>query len=261
MTLEGKFSHETVLEKIRQAQENIEKAAKESGRSGEDVILLAATKTVDAETINFAIDNGIKCIGENRVQELLDKYDAINKDKVDIHFIGTLQTNKVKYIADKVSMIHSVDSVKLAKEIDKQCKKIGKVMNVLVEINIGREESKGGIMPEDCEAFLKEISVFENIRVCGLMTIPPKCQIDENVEKMTRIDNENCKKTSCSKISYKNQDFFKKIMKLFLDISQKKLDNIYMQYLSMGMSDDYEQAVKEGSNIVRIGRGLFGSRI
>ena len=258
--MDGKFSKEIVLERIKQTKENIKKAAQEAGRSEKDVVLLAATKTVDAETINFAIDNGIQCIGENRVQELLDKYDAINKDKVDIHFIGTLQTNKVKYIADKVSMIHSVDSVKLAKEIDKQCGKIGKVMNVLVEINIGREESKGGIMPEDCEEFLKEISVFKNIKVCGLMTIPPKCVDDNFEEKSTSFDTENCEKMSCSKISYKNRDFFKKIMKLFLDISEKKLDNIYMQYLSMGMSDDYEQAVTEGSNIVRVGRGLFGSR-
>ena len=258
--MDGKFSHETVRENIRQIKENIKKAALEAGRNPDDVLLLAATKTVDADTINFAVDNGITCIGENRVQELCDKYDSINKDKVDIHFIGTLQTNKVKYIADKVSMIHSVDSVKLAKEIDKQCKKIGKVMNVLVEINIGKEESKGGIMPEDCEEFLKEISVFENIRVCGLMTIPPKCVSDAFQSNQTTFDSENCQKMTCSKISYKNQDFFKKIMKLFLDISQKKLDNINMQYLSMGMSDDYEQAVSEGANIVRIGRGLFGSR-
>ena len=259
--MDGKFSHETVRENIRQIKENIKKSALEAGRNPDDVLLLAATKTVDADTINFAVDNGITCIGENRVQELCDKYDSINKDKVDIHFIGTLQTNKVKYIADKVSMIHSVDSVKLAKDIDKQCKKIGKVMNVLVEINIGKEESKGGIMPEDCEEFLKEISVFENIRVCGLMTIPPKCVSDDFQSNQTTFDSENCQKMTCSKISYKNQDFFKKIMKLFLDISQKKLDNIYMQYLSMGMSDDYEQAVSEGSSIVRVGRSLFGSRI
>jgi len=254
---QGKFSHEEVLERINEAKNKIKIAAEKSGRSADSVTLLAATKTVDPDTINFAIDNGITCIGENRVQELLEKYDAINKENVDIHFIGTLQTNKVKYIADKVSMIHSVDSVKLAKEIDKQCGKIGKVMNVLVEINIGAEESKGGIMPDEAEDFLREISVLKNIKVCGLMTIPPKCETDILMSEQ----HENCEKTACSKISYKNRDFFKKIMKLFLDISQKKLDNIYMQYLSMGMSDDYEQAVEEGSTIVRIGRGLFGSRL
>ncbi len=258
--MEGKFSNEVVLQKINEAKQNIKQAAIAAGRNPDDVIFLAATKTVDADTINFAIDNGITCIGENRVQELLEKYDFINKDKVDIHFIGTLQTNKVKYIVDKVSMIHSVDSVKLAKEIDKQCAKIGKVMNVLVEINIGNEESKGGIRPEDAEEFLKEIASLANIRVCGFMTIPPKCISDLSCENDAENDVENQENVSCSKISYKNRDFFKKIMKLFLDISQKKLDNIYMQYLSMGMSDDYEQAVTEGANIVRIGRSLFGSR-
>lgn len=256
----GKFSHEEVRQNIIEAKNKIAAAAEKAGRNPEDVILLAATKTVDAETINFAISNGITCIGENRVQELLEKYDALNKENVQIHFIGSLQTNKVKYIADKVSMIHSVDSVRLASEINKQCAKIGKVMNVLVEINIAGEKSKGGINPDECEDFLKEISVFPNIKVCGLMTIPPKCEIGDDAQKNGIIDVENCENESCSKISYKNKDFFKKIMKLFLDISEKKLDNIYMQYLSMGMSDDYEQAVTEGSNIVRIGRGLFGSR-
>lgn len=251
--MEGKFSKEIVLENILDAKKRIDEAAKEGGRNPDSVTLLAATKTVDAETINFAIANGISCIGENRVQELLEKYDSIDKENVDIHFIGRLQTNKVKYIADKVSLIHSVDSVKLAKEIDRQCAKIGKVMDVLVEVNIGSEESKGGIEPQDLENFLTEISAFGNIRVVGLMCIPPKCENDIS-------DVENSENTESTKKSYKNQAFFKKIMKLFLDISQKKLDNIYMQQLSMGMSDDFEQAVIEGSTIVRIGRGLFGSR-
>lgn len=247
-----KLSREVVLENIKDAQQKIEAAAKQSGRSVDDVVLLAATKTVDADTINFAIHNGVKCIGENRVQELLEKYDAIDKENVDIHFIGRLQTNKVKYIADKVSLIHSVDSVKLAKEIDKQCAKIGKVMDVLVEVNIGEEESKGGIMCQDVEGFLREISAFKNIRVVGLMCIPPIILED--------FEDEKAKNDPSTKKSYKNNDFFKKIMKLFLDISKKKLDNIYMHKLSMGMSDDFEEAVREGSNIVRIGRGLFGSR-
>ena len=251
--MDGKFSKEVVLANISDTKKRIDEAAKLGGRAGEDVTLLAATKTVDAETINFAIENGINCIGENRVQELLEKYDSINKANVDIHFIGQLQTNKVKYIVDKVSMIHSVDSVKLAKEIDKQCAKIDKVMDVLVEINIGDEASKGGISSDELENFLKEISCFNHVRVVGLMCIPPKC---ENVI----FENEFEEKTESTKKSYKNQTFFKKIMKLFLDISQKKLDNIYMQQLSMGMSDDFEQAVTEGSTIVRIGRGLFGRR-
>ena len=231
-----KFSHEVVLENIKLAQNNIRVAAENAGRNPDEVILLAATKTVDPETINFAIKNGIKCIGENRVQELLEKYEAIDKDNVDIHYIGRLQTNKVKYIRDKVSMIHSVDSVKLAAEIDKQCKKIGKVMNVLVEINVGEEESKGGIGFEDAESFLDEIGRFENLRVCGLMTIPPKCEIATLQDKINDNSLENEKNIISTKKSYKNRAFFKKIMKLFLDISQKKLDNIKMQVLSMGMS-------------------------
>lgn len=251
--MEGKFTKEVVLENIISTKKKIDDAARASGRSGSDVTLLAATKTVDADTINFAIDNGITCIGENRVQELLEKYDAINKENVDIHFIGRLQTNKVKYIADKVSMIHSVDTVKLAAEINKQCAKIGKVMNVLVEINIGGEESKGGISPDELENFLREISVFDNIKVVGLMCIPPVCETAD----FSSCDGE---KNACTKKSYKNHEFFEKIMKLFLDISAKKIDNIYMQVLSMGMSDDFEQAVTEGSTIVRIGRGLFGKR-
>ena len=260
MLLDGKFSHEVVLENINTAKKNIEIAAKKSGRSSDDVVLLAATKTVDADTVNFAIHNGIKCIGENRVQELLEKYDAIDKENVDIHFIGRLQTNKVKYIADKVSLIHSVDSVKLAKEIDKQCKKIDKIMNVLVEVNIADEESKGGIKCDELEDFLVEISAFENIKVVGLMCIPPVVVNDCNLIEDEKNCQENEEKCTSTKKSYKNYEFFEKIMKLFLDISQKKLDNIYMNILSMGMSDDYEQAVEQGSTIVRIGRGLFGSR-
>ncbi len=252
--MEGKFSKEVVLERIREAQSLIAEAARRCGRNPDDVVLLAATKTVDADTINFAIRNGIKCIGENRVQELLEKYDAIDKDGVEIHFIGRLQTNKVKYIADKVCMIHSVDSAKLAKEIDRQCAKISVVMDVLVEVNIGGEESKGGIAPHELEGFLKEISVFKNIRVCGLMCIPPKCEFEVLADDIEE-------KSESTKKSYKNNVFFEKIMKLFLDISQKKLDNIYMQVLSMGMSDDYEAAVEAGTTIVRTGRGLFGSRI
>ena len=157
-------------------------------------------------------------------------------------------------------MIHSVDSVKLAMEIDKQCRKIDKVMDVLVEVNIADEESKGGIRCDELEDFLKEISNFQNIRVVGLMCIPPII-VSETDAEICKNPDENEQMNTNTKKSYKNNEFFKKIMKLFLDISQKKLDNIYMQYLSMGMSDDYEQAVSEGSSIVRVGRSLFGSRI
>lgn len=258
--MEGKYSLDVVLQNINDVKKRVEDAAVRSGRDPSEVTLLAATKTVDAQTINFALENGINTIGENRVQELLQKYDDINKDGVDIHFIGRLQTNKVKYIADKVSTIHSVDSVKLAKEIDRQCAKIGKIMNVLVEVNIGEEESKGGIRLDELESFLGEISAFKNIKVIGLMCIPPRIEFVNFNDKNSAFDNKNFENVENTKKSYKNEAFFKKIMKLFLDISQKKLDNIYMQVLSMGMSDDFEQAIEEGSTIVRIGRGLFGER-
>lgn len=258
--MEGKFSKEKVLERISEVKLKIKKSAEAAGRNSDEITLLAATKTVDVDTINFAIDNGIKCIGENRVQELLEKFDGIKKDGVAIHFIGRLQTNKVKYICDKVSMIHSVDSYKLAKEIDKQCSKISKVMDVLVEVNIAGEESKGGIAPEELEDFLVSVSGLSNIRVVGLMCIPPVSQNLVSDDINATFEHKNEEKSSNTKKSYKNHEFFEKIMKLFLDISQKNIDNIYMQELSMGMSDDFEQAVEDGSTVVRIGRGLFGSR-
>ena len=245
-----KFSHHTVEHNLNEIMANIENAAKQAGRNPSDVKLLAATKTVDAETINFAISKGVKYIGENRVQELLEKYDAIDKENVEIHFIGRLQTNKVKYIIDKVKLIHSVDSIKLAQEIDRQAKKHSLVMDILVEVNVGQEESKGGVSFDGVYELLKQISKLENLRVVGLMTIPPKCVGEANV---------NADDGSSKKI-YKNREFFDKMFKLFIDISGKKLDNIYMYELSAGMSDDYESAVYCGSTIVRLGRVLFGER-
>ena len=245
-----KYSYEIIERNLEEIRLNVENAVKESGRDPGSVKILAATKTVDADTINFAISKGIKYIGENRVQELLEKYDSINKDDVEIHFIGRLQTNKVKYIIDKVKLIHSVDSYKLACEIDKQAKKKSLVMDILVEINIGHEESKGGIAAEQAEEFLKSISQLENVRVVGLMTIPPVCVAEEN----TKAQNDRSKKI------YKNRQFFCKIFNLFIDISKKKLDNIYMYELSAGMSDDYESAVACGATIVRLGRTIFGDR-
>jgi pyridoxal phosphate enzyme (YggS family) len=173
-----KYTLEQVKQNIEIVRSNINKACFESNRSPDDVTLLAATKTVCPEIINFAICNGINCIGENRVQELLEKYDSIDRANTDIHFIGHLQTNKVKYIADKVSMIHSVDSEKLAAEIDRQSYKHGKRMDVLVEVNVGNELSKGGVSPEECLDFVERISHMENIRICGLMTIPPKIDFE-----------------------------------------------------------------------------------
>lgn len=209
-------------------------------RSGKDksVTLLAATKTVPAKVINYVTQElGVKNIGENRVQELLEKYDALNLDGVKLHFIGKLQTNKVKYIIDKVDMIHSLDSIKLAKEIDSRAKKIGKIMDVLVEVNSGREENKSGIFPEGVSAFLAELTQFTNIRVKGLMTIAPVCVEKEQYRK-----------------------YFRETYSIFIDNSQNKLHNIDMDTLSMGMTDSYVVAIEEGSDIVRIGSAIFGSR-
>lgn len=202
------------------------------------VTLLGASKTVPAEYINFAADCGLKVIGENRVNELLSKYDDIDKEKLEIHFIGQLQTNKVKYIIDKVSLIHSVDSLRLAEEISRRAVAKGLLMPVLVEINIGGEESKGGIPPEEAEAFIKKISLLEGIRVEGIMAIPPKC--DEE---------------------HKNIEIYQKLSKIFIDIKAQNVDNVNMRILSVGMSGDWETAVEHGSNMVRIGSGIFGSRI
>lgn len=261
MIMADKYTLEQVKLNIETVRSNIRNACMESGRNSEDVTLLAATKTVSPDVINYAISNGIGCIGENRVQELLEKYDSIDRANTDIHFIGHLQTNKVKYIADKVSMIHSVDSEKLACEIDRQSYKHGKRMDVLVEVNVGNEASKGGVSPEECLEFVEHISHMENIRICGLMSIPPKIETEQNsdnilsIERNMTMDEQNAKKI------YKNRCFFEKMMKLFLDIMGENIDNINMNVLSMGMSDDYEEAIRNGATIVRVGRTLFGSRI
>lgn len=201
--------------------------------NGRRVDILIATKTQSAEDINFIISKGVTLIGENRVQELIEKYDKINKDGISIHLIGSLQKNKVKYIYDKVDMIHSVDSLSLAKEIDKQCAKISKVMDVLVEINIGKEESKGGIMPEDAFSFVNELKAFDFIRVRGLMTMAPRCDSEEQYRA-----------------------YFKETKKIFDSI----FGNDENAVLSMGMSGSYEYAIKEGSTLIRVGSSVFGER-
>ena len=226
----------TIEKNLDIIREKINFACEKVKRSN-DVILLAATKMNDADRINFAISKGLKYIGENKVQELLEKYDKIDKENVVIHFIGHLQSNKVKYIIDKVDMIQSLDSVSLAKEIDRQAKKHNKIMDVLVEINAEGEESKSGVSPENVEEFLMQISEFDNIRVKGLMSIPPIMTDEEAQRKI-----------------------FRKIYQIYVDISQKNIHNISMTYLSLGMSDDYDIAIEEGANLVRVGTALFGKR-
>ena len=218
--------------------ENITRAAEKSGRKYEDITFLAATKTVEPAVINHAVSLGLRYIGENKVQELLSKYDEYDLKNCDLQFIGHLQTNKVRQIIDKVSMIQSVDSVKLANEISKQSIKNSLVSNILLEVNIGREENKSGVLEENLDELIEKVSAMPNIKVRGLMTIPPVC------EEKTEV----CK-------------FFDKMYKLFIDISSTKSDNVSMDCLSMGMSDDYEEAVLCGANMVRIGSRLFGSRI
>ncbi|HCC35179.1 MAG TPA: YggS family pyridoxal phosphate-dependent enzyme [Ruminococcaceae bacterium] len=219
--------------------EKIAAAAKSSGRNPGEIMLLAATKTVPAALINHVIGLGVTAIGENRVQELLSKYDEIEREGLSgFHFIGHLQTNKVRQIIGRVNMIESVDSVRLAQEISKRSFDAGISTDILLEVNIGKENSKSGFFPEELKERLYEISTLKGITVKGIMSIPPICS---NVAQINK--------------------FFIHLNKLFIDIKCEKTDNRTIEYLSMGMSSDYEQAVKEGANIVRIGSALFGARI
>lgn len=222
----------------RHINEQIAEAAVKSGRTREDITFLAATKTVDAATINHAISLGLDHIGENRVQELLSKYEDYDLAHCSLQFIGHLQTNKVRQVVDKVDLIQSVDSLKLAREIAAQSLKRNKTTDILVEVNIGREENKSGVFAENLEELLCQIALLEGVSVKGLMTIPPIC---ENKHKISK--------------------YFYNMHKLFIDISAKKLDNVSMGILSMGMSSDFYEAILEGANMVRIGSALFGARI
>ena len=220
----------------KQIKEKIRIAAEKSNRKENDIILLAAIKTVDAETVNYAISKGINYIGENKVQEFLSKNEQIVA--AHRHFIGHLQTNKVKNIVGKVEMIESVDSFKLAKEISKQSVKLGIVTEILLEVNIGGEEAKWGFEPENLLLAVKEISKLPGIKIKGLMTVAPICETELELRK-----------------------FFRKMNKLFIDIEGQKIDNSSMEILSMGMSEDFCIAIEEGANLVRLGTGLFGKRI
>lgn len=216
----------------------IAEAAEKSGRKREDITFLAATKTVDVNVINYAIGLGLKYIGENKVQELLSKYDEYNLKNCSLQMIGHLQTNKVRQIIGKVDMIQSVDSLKLAEEIGKQSVKNDITTDVLLEVNIGKEESKGGIMPEALDELLCQIRNIKGVSVKGLMAIPPIC------EKKSEIS-----------------QYFALMNKLFIDIKGKKMDNVNMDFLSMGMSADYYEAILNGANMIRVGSSLFGARI
>lgn len=217
--------------------ENIERAAQSVGKTADDITFLAATKTVDAATINHAISLGLRYIGENRVQELLSKYDDYDLTHASLQFIGHLQSNKVRQIVGKVDLIQSVDSIKLAKEISRCSLKLGITTDILLEVNIGREENKSGVLPEGLPELADQIKDIPAVKVRGLMAIPPIC---EN--------------------SQENSKFFDNMRQFFLDIKGKNIDNISMDILSMGMSGDYEEAIRCGANMVRVGSALFGAR-
>ncbi len=217
---------------LKRIRDNFSGALSRSGRSPESVRLMAVTKTVAPEAVNHAIELGVGLLGENRVQEYLSKEEAYDKS-AEVHIIGHLQTNKVKYIIDKVSMIQSVDSFKLAREIDRLAKTHGRVMDILCEVNIGGEESKSGVAPEGLDALLDEVSQLENVRIRGLMTIPPPSESDV---------------------------FLGRMEELFDRIKSENREGVSMDTLSMGMTGDYVQAIEHGATIVRIGTGLFGAR-
>ena len=225
----------SIAQNLELIEEKLTAAAQKSGRKREDILMLAVTKTIDIPRIKEAVALGCKQLGENRVQEITAKYDEI--PGVEWHLIGHLQTNKVKYIADKVKLIHSVDSLKLGEEISKRSAQAGRVMDVLVEVNMAAEESKHGVAPDEAEALAEALGKLPNICVKGLMTVAPYDPVPEN-----------------------NRVYFKQMKQLFDQIKSKNYDNVDMQHLSMGMTNDYEVAVEEGADIVRIGTGIFGAR-
>ena len=227
-----------IAENVRRLRAEIEEAAIKAGRSPQDVKMMAVTKTQPPELVNQAIAAGITLLGENRAQELCEKYGLYDRGgEVEIHFIGHLQTNKVKMVLDKVSTVQSVGSLKLAGEISKQAVKLGATTDLLLEVNVGGEESKGGVEPRMAENLAREIAGLPGIRLRGLMAIPP-------------IWNK----------SAENERFFAQMQEMLVDIRDKNIDNISMEILSMGMSGDFETAIKHGATLVRLGTALFGHR-
>lgn len=227
-----------IEENIKNIRERIAQAAVKSGRSEKDVRFMAVTKTVDPVYINHALAQGIDLIGENKVQEFLGKKDELNLNGVEKHLIGHLQSNKVRKIITEVDMIQSVDSVSLAREIERQAEKNNMTANVLIEINVGSEESKTGMDKAEFSENFAEIAEMKHIEIKGLMTIPPICENNAQLRK-----------------------FFDEMYHLFIDIGSKNRDNVSMDVLSMGMSGDFEDAILSGSNLVRVGSSIFGPRI
>lgn len=223
-------------ENLAMVEENIKKACEKSGRNREEVTLIAVSKTKPVEMLHEIYDEGIRTFGENKVQELCDKIDHMPED-INWHMIGHLQRNKVKYIIDRVALIHSVDTYRLAEEINIQAKKKNRIVPILVEVNIANEETKFGTSAEDAMLLVEEISQLENIAIKGLMTIAPNVSDPEE-----------------------NRLYFRKIKQLSVDIDRKNIDNVSMEILSMGMTGDYMVAIEEGATMVRVGTGIFGER-
>ena len=226
----------SVTENLDEVERRIQAACDRAGRDRSEVTLIAVSKTKPIEMIDEAVNAGIRIFGENKVQELVAKHDEM-EEGLEWHMIGHLQTNKVKMLPGRAKMIHSVDSIHLAEEIDKQFGKAGQIAHVLIEVNMAGEESKFGLRPQDVESFLDEIAKFANIHVHGLMTIAPFVE-DAN----------------------ENRKIFTDLKKLLIDMRRKNNDNIDMRELSMGMTGDYEVAIEEGATFVRVGTGIFGAR-
>lgn len=225
-----------IKENLNRVQENIRNACARAGRKEDEVTLIAVSKTKPVSMLEEAYALGVRDFGENKVQELVDKAGQLPED-IRWHMIGHLQRNKVKYIIDKVYLIHSVDSLRLAEEISKEAVKHGVTANILIEVNVAGEESKFGVSPEDTPGLIEEISRLPAIQVRGLMTIAPFVEKAED-----------------------NRIIFNALLKLYVDISRKNIDNVHMDFLSIGMTGDYEVAVEEGATFVRVGTGIFGER-
>lgn len=225
-----------LAQNFKEVEEKITEACKRAGRDRKEVTLIAVSKTKPVEMLQEAYELGTRVFGENKVQEIVDKYDALPED-ISWHMIGHLQRNKIKYIIEKVDLIHSVDSVRLAEAIEKEAAKHDVIANILIEVNVAKEDTKFGLMIEEVEEVIEKISKFPHVRVKGLMTIAPYV---ENSEE--------------------NRPHFQRLRKLSVDIDSKKFDNVTMSILSMGMTNDYEIAIEEGATMVRVGTGLFGAR-
>ena len=226
----------SITENLSIVENKIAAACKRAGRERDEVKLIAVSKTQPVEAIREAIEYGIYSYGENRVQELKKKIDIITDD-LDWHLIGHLQTNKVKYVVGKVSLIHSLENIRLAEALDKEAAKIGVTVDVLVEVNVAKEDTKFGVKPEEVEIFVREVSEFPNISIKGLMTVAPYTDISEE-----------------------NRKYFRQLKKIMVDLNSKNIHNVNMNVLSMGMTGDYEVAIEEGATLVRVGTGIFGSR-